>query len=1013
LLVVGTGVADWLTPLGVAVWVVYIAPLVLCTRLRAQSAPLVVALFAVVGMAVSAVTDEAGLAARVALINRTMGIAVVLIVAAMVTHMIRRQLADLRSEWLQRNRANLVESVQGELEPAQAGDRALRALAELTNAQIGAFYLVKAREARLRAWLALDRSVAPTTFPAGEGLIGQALTDPRIVAFDDLPEESFRVDAGVAMARPRHLIIAPLWADKAAVAVVALGATQPFAETSRALLEHVAEPLAIAVRTSVYRTELRELLAETQRQAGTLQAQQDELRVANEELESQGQALRESAARLEEQQAELEQANSHLEAQTSELEQQRDELSAAKELAVIASQHKSQFLANMSHELRTPLNSALMLAHLLAENRDGNLTEEQIKHAQTIYSAGNDLLALINDILDLSKIEAGRVDVELETISPARIAAGLEPVFRPIAEQRGLRFTVKVASDVHEAIQSDGRLVQQILRNLLSNALKFTHNGEVSLTVARAREGVRFAVRDTGIGVPVDKLELIFEPFHQADGTTVRKYGGTGLGLTISRELARVLGGTLRVESAPDRGSTFTLILPPVAPSRPPERARVQTSAAAPEPMRLRAATAPAAAATPGPEKPRFSDAIVPDDRDNLTRPGRLILVVEDDAAFASILYKLAHERDFDCVVAGTAEEGLHMARQLVPSGVLLDIALPDGSGMSVLERLKQDPHTRHVPVHVISATDHAHTAMALGAIGYAIKPIEPAQLVQAMERLEDRLTARVRRVLVVEDDPRQRDSACALLAGDGIELVPVGTLSEALAALSAGSFDCMVLDLQLPDGSGFDLLDRLASSEEYGFPPVIVYTGRALDGDEEARLRRNSRSIIVKGARSPERLLDEVTLFLHQVEAAMPPERQKMLQLARARDAAFEGRRILVVEDDVRNLFALSSVLEPRGARVEIARSGREALLRLAQGPPPDLVLMDVMMPEMDGLTATREIRKRPELRDLPIIAITAKAMRDDHERCLSAGASDYMPKPIDVDKLLSLCRVWMTRAP
>ena len=1009
---VGTAAADWFTPLGVAVWVVYIAPLVLCTRLRAPSAPLVVALVAVVAMAISAVTDAPGMAAHVALLNRAMGIGVVLVVAAMVTHMIRRQLADLRNEWLQRNRANLVESVQGELEPAQAGDRTLRALAELTDAQIGAFYLVKSREARLRAWLALDRSAAPSSFPAGEGLIGQALIDPRIVAFDELPEESFRVDAGVAMARPRHLIIAPLWADKAAVAVVALGATQPFAETSRALLEHVAEPLALAVRTAVYRSELRELLAETQRQAGTLQAQQDELRVANEELESQGQALRESAARLEEQQAELEQANSHLEGQTAELEQQRDELSAAKELAVSASQHKSQFLANMSHELRTPLNSALMLAHLLAENRDGNLTDEQIKHAQTIYSAGNDLLALINDILDLSKIEAGRVDVELETISPARVAAGLEPVFRPIAEQRGLRFTVEVASDVREAIQSDGRLVQQILRNLLSNALKFTHTGEVALTVGRAREGVRFAVRDTGIGVPADKLELIFEPFHQADGTTVRKYGGTGLGLTISRELARVLGGTLRVESAPGRGSTFTLILPPVAPSRPPERARVLTSASAPEPMRLRAATAPEAAA-PAPETPRFSDAIVPDDRDNLTRPGRLILVVEDDPAFASILCNLSHERDFDCVVAGTAEEGLHMARRLVPSGVLLDIGLPDGSGMSVLERLKQDPHTRHVPVHVISASDHAHTAMALGAIGYAIKPIEPAQLVQAMERLEDRLTARVRRVLVVEDDPRQRDSACALLAGDGIELVPVGTMSEALASLSAGSFDCMVLDLQLPDGSGFDLLDRMASSEEYGFPPVIVYTGRALDGDEEARLRRNSRSIIVKGARSPERLLDEVTLFLHQVEAALPPERQKMLQLARARDAAFEGRRILVVEDDVRNLFALSSVLEPRGARVEIARSGREALSRLEQGPPPDLVLMDVMMPEMDGLTATREIRKRPELRDLPIIAITAKAMRDDQERCLSAGASDYMPKPLDVDKLLSLCRVWMTRAP
>jgi CheY-like chemotaxis protein/signal transduction histidine kinase len=758
---------------------------------------------------------------------------------------------------------------------------------------------------------------------------------------------------------------------------------------------------------------LQNVLEETQRQAEELQVQSEELRVSNEELEEQGRALKDSQARLEQQQVELEQTNSQLEEQAQTLETQRDELERtsaavglkARELAQ-ASQYKSDFLANMSHELRTPLNSLLILSKLLSDNPEGNLSGEQVKFAQTIASSGNDLLVLINDILDLSKIEAGHIEVRPESVAISRMTGDLRQLFQPVANERKLDFDIHVADDCPQLIETDRQRLEQILKNLLSNAFKFTEAGGVRLAIRPAgADSLAFAVTDTGIGVPREQQQSIFEAFRQADGTISRKYGGTGLGLSISRELARLLGGAIALESKAGEGSTFIVTIP-----RAYDPARV-----APLEQPPSVETAP----LPAPSRTRRSKPLpqaVDDDRDQLVGARRLLLIVEDDDKFASIVRDLSREIGFQCLVAGTAEEALKLARRFKPSAVVLDLGLPDESGLMVLDRLKRDDATRHIPIHVVSANDHSQTALSLGAIGYLVKPVKREALAEVLETLQSRLASTVRRVLIVEDDPVQRDAVGKLLSSGDVETIGVGTAAECLEQLKHQTFDCMVLDLSLPDASGFSLLETLSRDGEHAFPPVIVYTGHDLSADDEQRLRRYSSSIIIKGAKSPERLLDEVSLFLHQVVSQLPPEQQKMIQKARNRDAVLEGRRVLIVEDDIRNVYSLTNVLEPRGAHVEIARNGQEAIEALGRsaedpGRAIDLVLMDVMMPVMDGLTATRQIRGDPRWAKLPILMLTAKAMPDDQARCIAAGANDYMAKPIDVDKLLSLVRVWMPR--
>lgn len=926
----------------------------------------------------------------------------------------------IRQERLLSGQLKLNQMMSGDQKIEQLGDNVLRFLSEFLNAQVGAFYAVQGGGFRRVAAYGVPADARiPDFFLPGDGLLGQTVKDQKRIQLNDVPDGYLTFGSAFGTGKPRHLTILPIAIDGTPIGVVELGFVEEISESTNELFDRASESIATAIRSINYRTHLQELLEETQRQAEELQAQGEELRVSNEELEEQGRALRDSQARLENQQAELEQTNSQLEEQSQLLEQERDEVTRGKTALELqakqleaASRYKSEFLANMSHELRTPLNSSLILAKLLADNVSGNLSDEQVRYAETIQTAGNDLLVLINDILDLSKIEAGHLELRLETFALSRITDALERTFRPVAEQKGLEFLIEVSPDCASELQTDRQRLEQVLKNLLANACKFTEVGQVRLSVNQPKEGqVQFIVTDTGIGIPEADQQIVFDAFRQADSRISRKYGGTGLGLSISRELARMLGGSISLASEPGKGSTFTLTIPELH-SQYVDTPLVSPAAITPRPQLVPAMRAPETATSLSLASTQRKTSMAKESSNG----HRVLLIVEDDVTFSGLLEEMARGLKFDTLVARNAEEGVALAIESRPSAVILDLGLPDHSGLWVLDRLKHDAATRHIPVHVISASDATQTALSLGAVGYLLKPVQKDDLVGAMEQLTSRLSDRKGRVLVIEDDPVQLESVRQLLKSLNVETLGASTAAEALEQLKGATFDCMILDLSLPDATGYSLLQTLSEEDAYSFPPVVVYTGRDLSLQEEQKLRRYSKSIIIKGAKSPERLLDEVTLFLHQVVSELPPEHQRMLEKARSRDATLEGRRILVVEDDVRNVFALTSVLERQGALVEVARNGREALEVLdasKQSPDRriDLVLMDVMMPEMDGLTAVRKIREQSEWKRLPVIMLTAKAMKDDQENCISAGANDYMAKPLDVDKLLSLVRVWMPR--
>ncbi|WP_256923942.1 response regulator [Sphingomonas sp. IBVSS2] len=1012
-LLVAPFLADLQLPLGTSVWVIYLLPIVFAYLAPRPVVPAAVALVATVLTITGFMLARSGVDPSIARVNRTLGVLTAWTLGIVGVLFVRNRLAVRREEWLQAGQVGLGQALAGDLAIDRLGANALRFLAEYLGATAGAIFIRNGDGFLRRASYGVPAGAAvPERVTPGDGLLGQAIADGRGFALAPVPDGYLYFGSALGQARPGQLLIAPARIDGQVNTVVELGfAGTAMPAAAEDLLARIAEQLGIAVRSAKYRTQLQELLEETQAQAEELQAQGEELRSSNEELEAQARALQESQARLEVQQAELEESNAQLEEQTRTLEAQRDDLARAqsslagqaRELEQ-ASRYKSEFLANMSHELRTPLNSLLIMARLLAENRAGNMTAEQIRHAETIETSGNDLLALINDVLDISKIEAGKLELQPRRIRIPPMLEKLRQGFAPAAEAKGLALRCEALPGTPDDFETDPQRLEQVLRNFLSNAVKFTGRGEVALSVGRAADGrLGFAVRDTGVGIAPDQQKIVFEAFRQADGTISRRYGGTGLGLSISRELARLLGGEIRLESSAGEGSVFTLLLPETYDPGLIEAA----------PM----AEAPLIAAMPAPAAPRRAPraAEMADDREKLRGDSRVLLVVEDDPAFARILYELAHELGFDCLIAGTADEGALMARQYLPNAVILDIGLPDHTGLSVLDRIKRDPRTRHIPVHVVSADDDSQAALAGGAIGYMLKPVLRDQLVGVLEGLEVHMTRRLRRVLVVEDDAQQAESVRLLLASRDVETIDARSAAAALERLGSETFDCMVLDLNLPDMPGLDLLEQLSMDENLGFPPVIVYTGRDLSADEELRLRRYSKSIIVKGAKSPERLLDEVTLFLHQVVSDLPEQQQAILSQALKRDAALDGRHILVVEDDIRNVYALTSIFEPHGARVQIARNGIEALAALDAardgGAPVELVLMDVMMPEMDGIAATRAIRGRPEWRGLPVIALTAKAMARDQQDCIAAGANDYLAKPLDVDKLLSLVRVWMPR--
>ncbi|MBX3302164.1 MAG: response regulator [Nitrospira sp.] len=1011
-------ISDLLTKLGIAVWVFYLLPLVFSYFTWRPLVPIYTAaaitLLVLVGLFLSPPGDDPFRAVQ----NRALMVGTSWVLAALGYQFITNKLAVRKQEWLQSGQTLLSERMAGNPHVDQLGSRVLSTIAEYLGAQAGAFFIENGRAFKRAETYGVPADARiPLEIQAGDGLLGLALAEQKVRVVIDVPDGYLTIGSSLGRSAPRHLLIAPLAVERSIKAVLELGFFHPVGESDKEFVARVSESIAVAVRSAQTRAHIQELLEETQRQAEELQVQSEELRAANEELTEQSARLQDSHTRLEEQQTELEQSNAQLEEQTQMLETQKDVLTRAqndlkdhaRELEQ-AGRYKSEFLANMSHELRTPLNASLILARQLGDNIGGNLTPEQVKYARSIESAGRDLLTLINEVLDLAKVEAGRMDVQLHPVRLGTVVQHMETMFQPVAGDKGLSLRVRLVEGLPETIETDQQRLEQVLKNLLSNAIKFTEQGEVVLEIGRAADGrIALTVRDTGIGISEDQQQVIFEPFRQADGTTNRKYGGTGLGLSIAREFTRLLGGDIRLSSAPGGGSTFTVLLAEQYKGAGPHLREAPFESFSP--ILAKSQAPPPSGAGTGPVP-----VLIPDDRERLSGDRRVVLVVEDDEPFARILYDLAHEQGFQALIATTADEALVLARQFLPSAILLDISLPDTSGLSVLDRLKIYSPTRHIPVHILSVHDYTQTALSLGAVGYILKPVKRDQLVDAFQRLEQRLTQRLRRVLIVEDDAVQREAVTALLASRDVETVGVGTAADCLDRLRATTFDCMVLDLSLPDENGYALLETLSREDRYSFPPVIIYTGRDLLPDEEQRLRRYAKSIIIKGAKSPERLLDEVTLFLHQVIADLPPEQQAMLNRARHGDAALEGTRLLVVEDDVRNVFALMSLLEPRGAKVQVARNGREALETLEgslqpDGAPVDLVLMDIMMPEMDGLTAMREIRKRPEWKNLPIIALTAKAMKSDHVQALTAGANDYMAKPLDVDRLLSLVRIWMPK--
>jgi HAMP domain-containing protein/CheY-like chemotaxis protein len=952
-------------------------------------------------------------------------------------------------DWLNSNLARFTGMMQGERDLETVSHMIMSELTPLVGAHHGAFFIMDTSgdEPLLRliaSYAYKQRKGVANRFKLGEGLVGQAALEKTSIMVTEAPEDYIRIGSGLGEAAPHNVIVMPVLFEGQVMAVLELASFGRFNEVHQAFLDQLQESIGVVLNVIAQNMRTEELLEqsqtltlELQERQEELQAQQEELRRSNVELEQQAQTLKASEELLQTQQEELQQTNEELEEKAQQLAEQnarievknrevelaRAALEEKAEQLALSSRYKSEFLANMSHELRTPLNSLLILAKLLSDNAESNLTAKQIEYSRTIYAAGSDLLDLINDILDLSKVEAGKMEVRPGEVQLSDVREFAERTFRPLAEEKALEFGVEVTgANVPPTIVTDEQRLQQILKNLLSNAVKFTDEGSVRLQIGVAGEDVRFAseslasadtvvsfaVVDSGIGIAEDKLRLIFEAFQQADGTTSRRYGGTGLGLSISREIARLLGGEIRVVSSPGRGSTFTLYLPGVYKPRPDYAEPLDEAALAFSPG------SPIADYDRELDPAMLLPSEVHDDRESVQEGDRVVLIVEDDADFARTLLDVARDRGFKAVVALRGDTGLALARELKPDAVILDMQLPVMDGWTVLAQLKRHADTRHIPVHIVSGTDtngSRQRARRAGAVAFLEKPVAREALDAAFEEMASFIDRRVRSLLVVEDDDRERETIVELVGGRDVNVTAVASSEEALAALDEQRFDCMVLDLKLPKTTGFDLLEKVKADERFGDLPIIVYTGKELTRREETKLRRYAETIIVKDASSPERLLDETSLFLHRVESRLPKAKRRMLEQLHSTEAIFQGKKILIVDDDVRNVFALASALEANGMEVVYAENGREGLEALDANPDVDLVLMDIMMPELDGYEAIRSIRSRKKLAKLPIISLTAKAMKGDREKSVAAGASDYITKPVDTDQLLSLMRVWLYR--
>ena len=910
---------------------------------------------------------------------------------------------NTEQDWLKTNLARFTGMLQGQRDLTSVGRMLLSELAPLVEAQQGVIYQMETEESAglvlLSAFAADGADGHLRRLRVGEGLVGQCAAEKRRMLIGDLPPNTVSIRSGLFEAVPRNVIVLPVLFEDRVKAVIELASLSAFTASHLAFLEQLTSSIGIVLNSIEATMQTEGLLKQSQQLATELQTQQKELQQTNEQLAQKAQQLAEQNVEVERKNQEIEQARRALEEK-------------AKELA-LTSKYKSEFLANMSHELRTPLNSILVLGQQLTDNPDGNLTGKQVEFARTIHGAGTDLLNLISDILDLSKIESGTVSVDAEEVFFASLLDMVARPFRHEAENRRLGFEVHTDPRLTRSLVTDSKRLQQVLKNLLSNAFKFTEQGGVNLTVSVADTGwsdghpildsaasvVAFQVSDSGIGIPPEKQRIIFEAFQQADAGTSRKYGGTGLGLAISRELASLLGGEIQLRSTPGKGSTFTLYLPQTYVG--PSAANVATAD-------RKTVTLPRQLAAVAAE---LKIDRVADDRADLQPEDAILLIVEDDPHYARVLCDLSHDKGFKVLVAMNGAEALALTREFHPTAISLDVFLPDMLGWTVLNHLKQDPSTRHIPVQMLTLDEDRHHGLTRGAFAFVTKPTTPEGLESALGRIKEYTAPRRKRLLVVEDNPAEQLSIRELLGYDDIDVSVVATGEEALAAVTDSSFDCVVLDLRLPDMSGFDVLERLRDNPSVGDLPVVVFTGKELSPEEDARLHSLARSVVVKGVESPERLLDETALFLHRIIGNLPPEKQKMLDRLHRSDDALVGKKVLVVDDDVRNIFALSSLLERRGMTVLSAGTGREAIATLEETPEIAIVLMDIMMPEMDGYETMQVIRQNTLFRRLPIIALTAKAMKGDREKCLEAGASEYLAKPVNTEQLLSALRMWLHR--
>ena len=943
-------------------------------------------------------------------------------IATMVTSLKQNKEQMEGQDWLKTGIARLNDEMRGELDTQTLCARLISEISTYLEAQVGAVYLVN-EESTNGPILSLRASYAYTKrknlsneFKVGEGLVGQCALEKQPILVRNVPADYVKVTSGLGESTPRFISVTPVLYEGTVKGVIEMGTVGEISDRQLEYLSLALPAVAINIQTAAARKTIAASLAEAH-------ALTEELQTSNEQLETRTQRLQQSEAEVQAANEELQAANEQLEEKSELLERQKSDVERARreievkaEELALGSKYKSEFLANMSHELRTPLNSLLLLAGALAANKDGSLSADQVESARIIQSSGSDLLTLINEILDLSKIEAGRMTLNVGMVRTHDLAAGITETFGHLADEKGLSLKVAVSDDAPAEISTDRQRLDQVIRNLMSNAIKFTHKGGITVSIGRPDPEVRLlrsglaperalaiAVTDTGIGIPPEQQKVIFEAFQQIDGSATRPYGGTGLGLSISRELAQLLGGEVQLDSELGTGSTFTLYVATVAPA--------SGQAAAVSTIHTRGRRPQAEARSVEAERAIRAVEQLPDDRESVKAGDRVILVIEDDPKFAKLLYDRCRQKGFSCVVAPTGEDGLDLAQRLRPTGIILDLRLPGMDGWQVLDMLKDNLRIRHIPVHIMSGEEASAEAPRRGAIGHLTKPVDEAGLQRVFGTLEDAIQRKVKRLLVVEDDKATRRSIVELVGNADVHVDEAASGQEALHALRAKPYDCMILDLGLGDMDGHELLRTLETSEGVEVPPVVVCTAADLTREDEMALREHAESIILKDVRSQERLLDEVSLFLHQAVSEMPEKKQKIMMGLHETDALLKNKKVLIADDDMRTTFALSRLLADHGLRPLKAEDGRQALRLLDQEPDVDLVLMDIMMPVMDGYETIQKIRAQERFRRLPIIALTAKAMKADRERCLVAGANDYLPKPVNMDRLLSMMRVWLHR--